>query len=289
MSAEDYRNVVGPKAQGSWNLHKHLPKDLDFFVLLASISGIAGTRGQCNYASGNTFQDALARYRISQGLKCISLDLGLMLSVGIAATTSQVDDSRKLGYRGIHEAEFRAMLEYCCDPALTIPVSAQLKSQLVTGLEIPKRLIETEADDGMDWLSWARRPLFRNLARMDGLRDTSNASQENGSSDPAVVTDYKALFAAYKDSVTPVVRCIVQDLKRKLANLLWLSESDIESQRPLHTYGVDSLGAVEIRKWLATGMRADLSIFEIMGNRSLAELAVFIAEKSAYLEEITSK
>ena len=52
MTHEQYMAAVRPKVQGSWNLHNHLPKDMDFFVLLSSSAGVAGSRGQGNYAAG---------------------------------------------------------------------------------------------------------------------------------------------------------------------------------------------------------------------------------------------
>ena len=50
--------AIRPKVNGSWNLHQYLPKDLDFFVMLSSSAGIAGARGQGNYAAG-VYNDSL--------------------------------------------------------------------------------------------------------------------------------------------------------------------------------------------------------------------------------------
>ncbi|KAK1142388.1 hypothetical protein N8T08_007940 [Aspergillus melleus] len=43
---DDFHATVQPKVAGLWNLHRALPEELDFFVLLASAGGIIGTRGQ---------------------------------------------------------------------------------------------------------------------------------------------------------------------------------------------------------------------------------------------------
>lgn len=258
---------------------------MDFFILLASTGGVIGTRGQSNYASGNTYQDALAHYRVKEGLKCISLDLGLVLSVGFASENrSTIESFKRLGYRGIREAEFLAILDYCCDPALPMQSSAPFRSQIVSGLEIPKKVMEKDARDGMDWARWARSPLFRNLVMMDGLHDHVTDSQAGISpgADPPI--DFRALFATENCSVTTAARAIGQGLRRKLAKQLWIPEEDIDIERPVHSYGVDSLVAVELRYWLAKEVRSDLSIFEIMGDRSLTELSVEIAQKSAYYQ-----
>ncbi|EDN95526.1 hypothetical protein SS1G_11404 [Sclerotinia sclerotiorum 1980 UF-70] len=283
MSYENYQDSVRPKVQGSWNLHKHLPDSLDFFILLASAGGIVGTRGQSNYASGNTYQDALARYRVSRGLKCVSLDLGLIQGVGFAAENRDTLLAiKKLGYRGIHEKEYLAILDYLCDPSLPM-MEDPLKSQIITGLEIPKVLLDTaeEAHDAEDWARWVRRPLFRNLAAMEGLdaskSDTGSVSE---SKKRLSEVDYKAAFAAAGTSAAAAARVASSGLREKLARTLRIPEEDIETQRSIHTYGVDSLVAVDLRYWLAKEMKADLSIFEIMGDDSLGKLSWLIAKRT---------
>jgi KR domain len=55
MTPEQWSQSVNPKAAGTWNLHRFLPRDMDFFVMLSSSSGVAGNRGQSNYAAGKEF------------------------------------------------------------------------------------------------------------------------------------------------------------------------------------------------------------------------------------------
>lgn len=85
MSYSDWQTAINPKAQGSWNLHKLLPRELDFFLMLSSMNGIVGHVGQANYAAGNTFQDALAHHRVQCGENAASLDLGLFTFTGRVA------------------------------------------------------------------------------------------------------------------------------------------------------------------------------------------------------------
>ena len=93
-----------PKIQGSWNLHELLPKDMDFFVALASSSGIVGNQGQANYAAGNTYEDALACYRRSQGLPAVSLDLGMIRGVGVVEENPElIAIIKKAGFMDVWE------------------------------------------------------------------------------------------------------------------------------------------------------------------------------------------
>ena len=81
-TSEDFNMAIKPKVQGTWNLHKHLPSQIDFFVLLSSLASVTRIRGQTNYAARNSYKDALARHIVSSGEKCISLNLGPILSIG---------------------------------------------------------------------------------------------------------------------------------------------------------------------------------------------------------------
>ena len=90
MTFDDWETSIKPKVQDSWNLHSMLPRDLDFFILLSSISGVIGNGGQANYAAGNTSMDALANYRIAHGEKAVSLDLGWMEAEGVVAENEKL-------------------------------------------------------------------------------------------------------------------------------------------------------------------------------------------------------
>ncbi|KAA8905059.1 fatty acid synthase S-acetyltransferase [Sphaerosporella brunnea] len=271
MSLKDFDAAIKPKVQGSWNLHSLLPKDLDFFVLLSSASGVTGNRGQGNYCIGNAYQDALARHRTSLGLKAIALDLGMILSVGFAAENQEVMDNLKAaGFIGIREEEFLAMLDYHCNPNL--PVTSPLKSQVVTGMETPAAL----KAKGIDEPFWMRDPLFKQFFQMG--RSGADAAGDSGSS-----VSYEALLSTV-DSVDSAGGVIAEGLVRKLSRALSIRTEDIDTSRPLHAYGVDSLVAVELRNWFIKEIGADVAVFDIMGSGSIAGLSLVAAQRSKYVQ-----
>ena len=85
MSYEEWTVPVGPKVQVTWNLHEYFTHErpLDFMVICSSSSDIYGYPDQAQHAAGNTYQDALAQTRCLQGLKAISVNLGIMRDVGM--------------------------------------------------------------------------------------------------------------------------------------------------------------------------------------------------------------
>lgn len=90
LNAERMKNVMAPKVDGTWNLHKatlHLP--LDFFVLFSSAVSVLGSPGQANYAAASSYLDVMAHFRRNLGLPAISINWGPWAEVGLAAEASQ--------------------------------------------------------------------------------------------------------------------------------------------------------------------------------------------------------
>ena len=65
MTLQNYQAVIRPKVNGSWNLHNGFPQkdDLDFFLLLSSVTAITGNASETNYAAAGAYQDDLATWR----------------------------------------------------------------------------------------------------------------------------------------------------------------------------------------------------------------------------------
>ena len=251
---------------------------MDFYILLSSTGSVIGSRGQSNYAAGNTYQDALARYRVSRGQKCFSLDLGMVLAVGFAAERRDVTTRlRSAGYHGIREAELLAIMEYLCDPSRTCRELSD--AQIVTGLEDPSASKATKES-----FYWLQRPMFRRLLNMGA----NGAGPPETKESPGPQADYAALLrAATSQGDAGIV--VTQALIDRLSGSLDVDKKQIDPQKPMHLFGVDSLVAVEIRYWLMKHLQADLSIFEVLSNVSLAELGYRIAGKSELFDGTGAK
>ena len=270
MTIEEFNTAVLPKVQGSWNLHDLLPQGMDFFVLLSSLSGVAGRHGQANYAVGNTYQDALARHRVAHGEKAVSLDLGYLNSVGYVAEREDLADKmRAQGFLGVEEKEVHAILDYYCNP--TLPIPTPLHSQVVIGLEAPASLHAR----GLEVPSLMQRPLYSHLFQME-TNETGSASN----SEAAV--NYQLLIRE-AETLPEIGDIIAEGVRAKLSRTLAVEKEDIDVGRPMHVYGVDSLSAVEIRTWFKTAIGADVAVFEILGNTSIATLGLAVAGKSQFV------
>ncbi|KAH7330434.1 reducing type I polyketide synthase [Rhexocercosporidium sp. MPI-PUGE-AT-0058] len=268
ISFKDWEESLKPKVQGSWNLHNALPKGMDFFILLSSASGIFGNPGQSNYAAGNTYQDGLANYRCSLGENATSLDLGLVLSEGVVAENSKIMDHlmRREMFLPLTQEDVLALLDFH-----TSQPSVNTKSQVVTGLDLPAKILAR----GGEIHSSMYQPLFRHMHQIkySGYSQVRNTEQ---------ALDYKSLFVA-ATSLEEAAHIAAEGLRQKLSKMLGIAEENIELSHRVESYGVDSLVAVELRNWLAKEMGADLAVFEIVGGATLTGVGQTVAGKSQFL------
>lgn len=288
MSVADFHKAVRPKVQGSWNLHNLLPSDLDFFIMLSSAGGIMGTRGQSNYASGSTYQDSLARYRASHGLTAASVDLGLIRGVGFAAEhRDSLISISKVRFRSISEKEYLAMMEHLCEPQRNI-ANEPLLSQVVTGVELPEFLksgkdresgSEDDKDSSWAWMRWVSRPMFSSLGAQKEHKSQNARTRNKSGGEYDTSIEFREQFAAIKHSQAEAANLVAKTLKSKLTRTLRMPEEDIETQKNVFYYGVDSLVAVDLRHWISNDMKASLSVFEIMES-TIGSLSWQIVERS---------
>lgn len=264
MSLTHYNAAVQPKVQGTWNLHELLQyTDLDFFIMLSSISGFGGNASQTNYAAGSTFQDALARHRTSKHQPAVSIDLGMVKSVGVVSEMKKVADRlTRLGLRALEENEVLRLVE----AAIREPLRTLNSSQIVTG--IPPSFIRSTSD-----IFWNKDVRFSGLENVVRSSDHGKDSSQNGSGDLKT-----QLVAA--TTLKEAVDHIAIAMTKKLSEMFIIPESDIDLSVPLAKFGVDSLIAVELRNWIMAHIDAECSVFDVMQSTSLVALAGKVAAQS---------
>ena len=269
LTLSNFQAAIGPKVYGSWNLHTLLPCDLDFFVMLSSATGLLGNYGQSNYGGGNTYQDALAHYRNSIGQKAVSLDLGVMNSVGYVAEQIQGTNSTNefvASSTGVTEEQFHAVLDYSCRRSDSHESSQDV--QIGVGIETPAAHRARGVDDPF----WLRKPVAFYLHQMD-------FEHGPGADVVSSAVDYAATLGTVQ-SIGDAATIVYEALTQKLSRFIAIEPVNIEREMPLHAYGIDSLSAIELRKWFSKVLKADVTVFEILGNATIASVAGIVARKS---------
>lgn len=285
MSYEDWTAATRPKMLGSWNLHNILPKNMDFFIFLSSASGVIGNRGQANYAAGNCFQDALARYRTSLGMKnSVSIDLGPVMGAGMLENDEKTLEILKAsGFFMVMLHDFLFLIERAMVGCGDV---YQLPSQVVTGVGTGGLILQNQVSDPY----WTDTKMFEILNQIDlpSLPPDSQTSlppsQQSMSSAISSQSSGKALLAALKsaDSLDEAVESVLAGCIEYLSVSLGMSPGDMDADKSLTAYGVDSLVTSSFRSWIFKNTSVKVNDMEVIGAASIMDLARSIAEKGGY-------
>ncbi|KAK7912259.1 Fumagillin dodecapentaenoate synthase [Apiospora marii] len=261
MTVQEYHEALTCKVTGTWNLHHAAAQtqhSLDFFTMLSSISGIVGTAGQANYCAGNSFQDAFAQYRHSLGLPAHTIDLGIVEDVGYMSEhqdlTDRVRSRSKLP--GISEQQLHEILKFS--------ILQQQQQQMITGLPYP-----LPPDS----------PVLQSDMRFSSLAVSSTLAHSNPSDaadlaggDPA--DSELRVFEAMRKAGVPadkLVPEVVRLVGRQFVRSLGLT-ADMEESKPLSSFGIDSLAAVDLRNWVKVHLKTELTTLEVLNSESLGAL-----------------
>ncbi|OJK00237.1 hypothetical protein ASPACDRAFT_28570 [Aspergillus aculeatus ATCC 16872] len=273
MTAHDFHTALRPKVQGSWNLHNIAP-DVDFFVMLSSLVGVIGGVGLANYAAAGAFQDALAQHRTAQGKHAVTIDLGMVKSIGYVAEADPAVATRlaRMGYQAMHEAEVLAVLEQALrmsstSPALSSPTPTS-PAVIVTGINTGPGPHWT----GADWMQEARFAGIR-------YRDPVSGHQHGALSSTPFHDDSLRNQVSSATTQEDATALVVQAIGQKLVSMFGLADAEMCANRTLAGVGVDSLVAIELRNWITAQLKVDISVFDLMKGRTIAELAEVVTKR----------
>ncbi|KAE8325397.1 hypothetical protein BDV39DRAFT_206936 [Aspergillus sergii] len=259
LTLADYSTVLGPKYHGTWNLHRYMPSNIDWFIMLSSISGIIGNATQAAYAAGSTFMDSFAAYRNSLGLPAVSLDLGVITDAGYLAENKELESKmEQQGFQGTDTKTLMSLIEV----AITSCQKDRTASQIITGLGQWKAGRSLPNFDA---------PLFSHFRRLH--LDTSVGSQTE-------VHDTLRKDLQATKTLEDATAVIYTALSARVATHLSIPVDSINPTGPITEYGIDSHVAVELRNWISKHIEGTVPILEILASSSLMELAGKIADRS---------
>ncbi|MEU0846173.1 type I polyketide synthase, partial [Streptomyces sp. NPDC005962] len=238
LRPERLQHVLEPKALAAAHLHD-LTRGLDLsaFVLFSSGAASWGGSRQAAYAAANTYLDALAEHRRSQGLPATSIAWGPWSEAGMAADETALSF---YGRRGLSPLA----------PDLAVAALQHALNHRDTTVTI--------AD-----IDWDRFPATFTAQRpsplLSGLiaPDVHPADHRRSRSATSAVTPLRQQL----DSSTPAQRhqLLVHQIQFLAAAILGHAGPDaIPPGQPFQELGFDSLTAVELRNQLATLTGLDL-------------------------------
>ncbi|KAB8214490.1 fatty acid synthase S-acetyltransferase [Aspergillus novoparasiticus] len=254
-----WNTVLRPKVDGVYNLSELLDQldcPLDFFVALSSVTGIVGNRGQSAYAAANTFLDAFTQYNKARGLPFTSIDLPYIKDIGVLANDVQARDlfAARLGADGMNEDEFQNLLTTAIHPQ--------------AGLGSNSHIMAIIPLSNGEQSFWARDARFSNVIR----RCSENAMDSTNQTSGDALKRIRSFNEAYK--------LVTQGLAHKVSAIMMCAENTIDATTSISRLNLDSLSAIEIRKWLSREFEVSLQLLEILTCPSLGDLATLALTRS---------
>ncbi|KAK3365148.1 hypothetical protein B0T24DRAFT_425020 [Lasiosphaeria ovina] len=271
MEYEDWTAATGVKTTGSWNLHKALPRDLDFLIFLSSAAGVIGNRGQANYAAGNVFQDALARYRTAQGMHTVSLDLGPVVGAGMV-DQKMMDHLRMIGFFGIRVQDMLFMLERAISGFGT--GETPILPQVVMGVGTGGLIRQNKPADAF----WTETALFAHLNRVDLTAEVLEDVSGSRGGDDVNLQHVLAMVSTVEEGVAALMGPLVDTL---VAVIPGIDAADVRPHMTPTECHSDSMRGANIDNWLkrATGV----SIGQGLNSMPLRKICEEVMRKGGFL------
>jgi acyl transferase domain-containing protein/NADPH:quinone reductase-like Zn-dependent oxidoreductase/surfactin synthase thioesterase subunit/acyl carrier protein len=250
-----FNRVFAAKAIGAWNLHEALQgENIEFFLMLSSISAVFGLPGQANYSAANNFLDKLAQYRRLQGLPGQSVNLGVL---------GQYAGMSREGGTVWNVLENQGWL-----PLSLRQATARIERILLDGC-----VVRMAAN--VDWQRF--REFFGHL-RSDQrfahlLSDEALKLKGKSSGGESLRDKLRALPAGEAE------QCLVQHLSEALARILGTPPDRIDPAKSVSAIGLDSLMMNQLRNWIQQKLEINYPLMRMAKGPSIAELAAQLGEQ----------
>jgi acyl transferase domain-containing protein/NADPH-dependent curcumin reductase CurA/NADP-dependent 3-hydroxy acid dehydrogenase YdfG len=227
MSFDQWRRAIEPKTKGSRNLLANLwPGDKPFFILLSSITGIIGNTAQANYASGNTFEDALAHHaRNHLGINATSIDVGLVSDSSHFTTAGEFGDLAN--YLSRYQHGWRGLQTNLKE--LGVVMRAIMRGSTTNGQRAPAQVVlglgdHIEHNESTGGFSRDKKFELR-VIKVGNQAGNGKAKEEVG------------VLLSNATSMADATAVVEENIKNLVAVAMGVSVEEVDAQKPLYDYG----------------------------------------------------
>ncbi|KAL3471365.1 polyketide synthase 3 [Aspergillus californicus] len=264
LSAASIAKQMMPKIHGTVHLDEAFKHDqLDFFMCFGSLGTVFGNPGHAIYHAGNAFMMSLVANRKRRGLVGSILNFGMLVDVGYVARADRTAGSsgveewlRTDGLIALSEADFHHVILQ----GITAGQPQSPTCEVIMG-------VGTYYDKGQSprprWVDTAvLSHMVRRVSSVDGHINDGGASSS--------VSAQSRLENA--DTVDEAAPPLTELLSQKIKAMIHVSLDFLHPDEPLSRLGIDSINAIEIRKWLWDKLGVEISMVRILGRDSSASI-----------------
>lgn len=284
ISLEEWRTATAPKVQGTWNLHYALAEhSLDFFFMSSSIVSIANQPGQGNYSAAHPFLEAFCQYRHSLDLPASVLNICPIEDVGFVSENPAARKSLKAqGHYFLNEKDFLDYLQLFIFNSHPPARASNLQPGQTRSRKNPGQIVmglrsEIHPDDPNNRTHWRRD---RRMGIYHNIKNTNTTNPSFLTSD----NQLKQSLARWaenpdllgeKESET----LLAQEIGQQVYTFMLKDAEDTNIEVTLTSLRVDSLMAIELRRWWKQAFGLERSVLEVMGSGTIKELGKVAAQR----------
>ncbi|KAL7791431.1 putative polyketide synthase [Trichoderma ceciliae] len=254
-----WSTAIEPTITGILSLQEAFGSNLDFFILLNRTSSVVGGPEQSIANAIGAFRDSFARSQAALGFPIKAIDIG-----AVYKEDSEDDNESRPSPSGVRSQtleEVLAVINYAMQtPIAEIPSQGQIicgANQFAPDAPSPL----SQRPDARFAHVWSRTSTRISKGGEDDAFDAQAALRSTSSAEAAVQVVYTSL-------------------KQKLARLLAVASKEIQPDRAVSSYGVDSLISVELRNWITGHLGGHVQMLELMSSMSMIQLSEVIAKRS---------
>lgn len=285
MSFDEWEATIKPKVDGSWNLHSELPAGMDFFIFTSSMMGILGSGSLAAYNAANTYQDALARYRVSIGERATALNLGPVADAGYLVEARQskhhienMMSAEKFAVASM--ADVCALFDSVCDSQGLFYSPNKIIDHAIMGIRPIshwKHLEEVHLT--MQQPFWGHLHHFPTTEAVELRSDGDDGDDDEKDSTGCKRSTDIITQLDMVESLAEGSQIVATALSQRVSIILGTKEDCLDFETPMHSYGLDSLSAIDLRNWIGKLFDIDVPVFEILGGATCASMGVSIAQQ----------
>ncbi|KAL2812785.1 hypothetical protein BDW59DRAFT_36663 [Aspergillus cavernicola] len=233
--------------------------DLDFFIIFGSMTGIGGNWSQSAYSGATCFQANLIHGRRARGLVGSIIQMGVVNGIGIMARKGLDIIQHVRNTTGSYLLSERDVDRMFAEAIVAGRPDSRRNPEIINGL-IPLRPVGNES------LNWFEKPILWDFIEycVNSGQDRSNRTKHSSS------TKTQLDSAASLEQVSAIVNASLTDKIRSKFSLA--PDYALTPATQLRDLGMDSLVAVDLRRWFAVELGVEIPLLDILDGGSIRML-----------------